>query len=614
MDDFLMTRPSKSDRKATKVVPAAKLLIAASQLPESCDVIEKVEATTSVSEAKDKGTVDEKPLKRPKPLENADKKVRRPRKKAVDESDLSLAIALSESLVSANENARRKEEEILMKEDLVEVLSVLRQEETTAAGGSVLAQQILPQPPPIPLVTVKRKPKSGKKKRDDYILLSRSQRERERIIADAAASVLSRGDAPDPQRPLDLSFINSEPLSDYLRRYQQTNGATSTTKTSLWQLAGLKESAATNGSERETFYIEAMRSFSKSPAKERKRFTGGLFHVSQLPGRAASQRAHLTASTQDVLEELALKADGGFVEDDIEEPRNAEGGSISLVQDWSNLIDNPYLSDTSILTKDSRIHAHFLVLAVRCPALVANSPKSETPIVIDWSEYSSGSALVVIRYIYTAEFLPATSGRSCPNQVWRIAQRCQLSKLIDLINPVFREEDKTIGVEDYQTQVDTSASISEADLSRNTSGLPSRAVGSFAMDSTLGQGNETLCMEECVADVPDLPENPVFEQGSRDVSMEECRPESSSSGSVTEIDISVSPRRAKRSVTPDLFADEEKTKEEEDLIDLTQEESDGIESKRKSDTSGTQKSSSLESIPAVLNSTRCRADADRCQV
>ena len=90
-------------------------MIAASQLPESCDVIEKVEATTSVSEAKDKGTVDEKPLKRPKPLENADKKVRRPRKKAVDESDLSLAIALSESLVSANENARRKEEEILMK-------------------------------------------------------------------------------------------------------------------------------------------------------------------------------------------------------------------------------------------------------------------------------------------------------------------------------------------------------------------------------------------------------------------------------------------------------------------------------------------------------------------
>ena len=62
---------------------------------------------------------------------------------------------------------------------------------------------------------------------------------------------------------------------------------------SLWclycWLTGLKESAATNGSERETFYIEAMRSFSKSPAKERKRFTGGLFHVSQLPGRAASQ-------------------------------------------------------------------------------------------------------------------------------------------------------------------------------------------------------------------------------------------------------------------------------------------------------------------------------------
>lgn len=43
---------------------------------------------------------------------------RRPRRnythKAVDPSDLSLAIAMSESLMSANEEARRKEEELLL--------------------------------------------------------------------------------------------------------------------------------------------------------------------------------------------------------------------------------------------------------------------------------------------------------------------------------------------------------------------------------------------------------------------------------------------------------------------------------------------------------------------
>ena len=93
------------------------------------------------------------------------------------------------------------------------------------------------------------------------------------------------------------------------------------------------------------------------------------------------QKRNVTASTQDVLEELALKADGGFVEDvtgvaDVQHGghRNAEGGS--LAGDWSKLIDNPYLSDVSVLTQDSRIHAHFLVLAVRCPALVADPAKS----------------------------------------------------------------------------------------------------------------------------------------------------------------------------------------------------------------------------------------------
>ena len=78
---------------------------------------------------------------------------------------------------------------------------------------------------------------AGKKKPEEYVLCSRSQRERERIIADAAASVLSRVDVADPLRPLDSSFANCEPLSDYLKQWWHRNVANSS-KTSLWQLAG----------------------------------------------------------------------------------------------------------------------------------------------------------------------------------------------------------------------------------------------------------------------------------------------------------------------------------------------------------------------------------------
>jgi len=59
-------------------------------------------------------------LQRRKPTEK-----RPTRRKAVDPSDLSLAIALSESLHSANENARQLEEELLLtvKENLLHISS-----------------------------------------------------------------------------------------------------------------------------------------------------------------------------------------------------------------------------------------------------------------------------------------------------------------------------------------------------------------------------------------------------------------------------------------------------------------------------------------------------------
>ena len=262
----------------------------------------------------------------------------------------------------------------------------------------------------------------------------------------------------------------------------------------------------------------------------------------------------------------------------------------------------------------------------------------QMPTVIDWSEFSSGSALVVIRYVYTGEFLPDTSGHARPNEVWRIAQRCQLSKLADLINPVFREGNETVtALEECQSDMDNSGSISELDLSVNPAGsegneiicmekeLRPEAVTSgctvkvvIPVDSVLSDGSETVCAGELrpetnvSSSASDLvpPVNPIFGEGNQSICAEECRSESNTSGSVTEVDISASPPRAKRSLTPDLFADEERTKEEEDLIDLTQEESDGNEFDGARITSGTPKSLSLESLPVILDSSQCRADAD----
>ena len=56
-------------------------------------------------------------------------------------------------------------------------------------------------------------------------------------------------------------------------------------------LTGLEGCGAGGNMDRETFYVDSMRSFCKSPNRKEKtnRFTGGLFHVSQLPGRAPSQ-------------------------------------------------------------------------------------------------------------------------------------------------------------------------------------------------------------------------------------------------------------------------------------------------------------------------------------
>ena len=101
-------------RRAAKVLPAAKLLNPTNK-SESNDEIRKLEGTTSDSDDKEKQNAGQQlQINGLRPQESTGKKVRRPRKKAADESDLSLAIALSESLMSANETARKKEEELLV--------------------------------------------------------------------------------------------------------------------------------------------------------------------------------------------------------------------------------------------------------------------------------------------------------------------------------------------------------------------------------------------------------------------------------------------------------------------------------------------------------------------
>lgn len=83
-------------------------------------------------------------------------------------------------------------------------------------------------------------------------------------------------------------------------------------------------------------------------------------------------------STQAVLEELALGADGGFMDDsktaDNQDtsPDISSASAVKLVEDWSHFVNNPLLSDVTIQVADGKkkIHTHRLVLAARCPNLL----------------------------------------------------------------------------------------------------------------------------------------------------------------------------------------------------------------------------------------------------
>ena len=132
------------------------------------------------------------------------------------------------------------------------------------------------------------------------------------------------------------------------------------------------------------------------------------------------------SSTQAVLEELALGADGGFVDEPMEQNLPI-CDSNRLADDWSHFVDNPHLSDISVQTSCRVIRAHSLVFAARCPNLSKEATTSE----LNWKEFSSSAAEKVIRFVYTGRY-DHGDGRDA-EQVYRIAHRYSITDLIDLL-------------------------------------------------------------------------------------------------------------------------------------------------------------------------------------
>ena len=168
-------------------------------------------------------------------------------------------------------------------------------------------------------------------------------------------------------------------------------------------------------------------------------------------------------STQAVLEELALGADGGFMDDsktaDNQDtsPDISSASAVKLVEDWSHFVNNPLLSDVTIQVADGekKIHTHRLVLAARCPNLLEHLIEESALVgrfTLDWREFTASSVLRVLRYIYTSRYEDDTV--DAPS-VQRIALRYHLTDLLDIISsrhhdlvPFLSDEDEEEIVED----------------------------------------------------------------------------------------------------------------------------------------------------------------------
>ncbi|XP_057376260.1 uncharacterized protein LOC130697377 [Daphnia carinata] len=389
----------------------------------------------------------DKQLKRRMPAEK-----RSVRRKAADPSDLSLAIALSESLQSANENARKLEEELLITGNMTEVIAELRNDEQQATG--TVLSHVLSMPAIVPTLTkVKRKAKAATKREPaHYILSLRSHAERERLIADRAASVLNQ-EPDDPVKPPKAVFTHPRPISEYIQKFSED-------KRSLWQRSSLQNVPTSDQSN--VFYVDALRSVI-SPSEKKCGYSNILLHVSQLPGRNSSQGESIP-NTQMILEELASAAEGGFIDD----PSPTHNGSDSsalptafakLKDDWSQLVNNPLMSDVTVWAKNGNISAHRLVFAARFPSMldsiITKGKNASERFILDWSSYSASSALRVLHFIYTACY---EHNEDDVLHVRRIARRHNISDLIDLL-PHQHESDHETSDEEEEDSVklDTSS-------------------------------------------------------------------------------------------------------------------------------------------------------------
>lgn len=127
------------------------------------------------------------------------------------------------------------------------------------------------------MTKVKRRGKNTKKTKD-FVLVLRTQTERERLIAEQAAAVLNQ--AADIFKGEKKSFIYSDPNSEFIKQYQQKMNM-------LWRRTALVSLENTTDEARENFYVAALKSVLSPPKKPG--CTKILFHLSQLPGRECSQ-------------------------------------------------------------------------------------------------------------------------------------------------------------------------------------------------------------------------------------------------------------------------------------------------------------------------------------
>ena len=312
------------------------------------------------------------------------------------------------------------------------------------------------------------------------------------------------------------------------------------------------------------------------------------------------------SDTQILLEELACGAEGGFMDESCQQGDGHVtlaplSNSVSqLVEDWSGLLDSSLLSDVIIRTSDKTIQAHRLVLTVRSPRISAEIKKSnhDSKDVLDWSKFSSSSALRVLRFVYAASY--EHDGRD-ESQVRRLARRYEMNELIELL-PASVDEDysssdesgledkpesKPVDKEVLSITVDESSSHSEISVIQETSSSKNPPGDNILRMGTSPSKDEISVLDEIEnvsmagihngggndnhrSFLSDGAENSVC--GGTSI-VKQSQPASVGVMSSSDMEISNNVTSNDRAVplSPDMFEEAPSDSDEEEVIDLTQE-------------------------------------------